>query len=174
MKNIKTIILFIITIGMILPYGPAYMAENGDTTDTSIGSWAIRSSYSDSFGEIVTDDVYEGKQALKIVNNSVRTKDQMFVQAETKVSVKKGRTYTLEFHSKIKKAPGAWVMFNYAARYSLAPISANYDWTKFSFDYTPSDNESFEYEEILEEFNFIKKKNFKERLASGKLFEFSL
>ena len=36
------------------------------------------------------------------------------------------------------------------------------------------DNESFEYEEILEEFNFIKKKNFKERLASGKLFEFSL
>lgn len=37
-----------------------------------------------------------------------------------------------------------------------------------------TDNESLEYEEILEEFNFIKKKSLKERLASGKLFKFTI
>ena len=37
-----------------------------------------------------------------------------------------------------------------------------------------TDNECFEYEEILEEFNFIKKKTLKERLSSGKLFNFTI
>jgi len=36
------------------------------------------------------------------------------------------------------------------------------------------DNESFEYEELLEEFSFIKKKTLKERLRSGKLFNFTI
>jgi len=37
-----------------------------------------------------------------------------------------------------------------------------------------TDNECLEYEEILEEFNFIRKKTLKERLASGKLFNFTI
>ncbi|MBQ7667955.1 MAG: AAA family ATPase [Clostridia bacterium] len=36
------------------------------------------------------------------------------------------------------------------------------------------DNEPLDYENMLEEFDFIKKKNFKERLMSGRVFDFSI
>ncbi len=36
------------------------------------------------------------------------------------------------------------------------------------------DNDPIDYETILEDFDFIRKKNFKERLMSGRVFDFSI
>ena len=143
-KILKKLLAAVITISMVI--STAVIPVNAE----DIAGWTSHFS-GGAVGSVTIDNnvFYNGNASLKLVNNSPKSAN-VYMRAITKVSLEKGKEYTISARVKALQGTTIALSMGWTKMYYITPFGGTYEWTNYEFTYIAPETKSTEFFILVE------------------------
>lgn len=130
--RLKRLTAIMLAAAMLCIASPTMAANNA----SGIDGWVFGVSKADADVYIDKTEGVKGNASLKVVQRTKRSSaNNEYAVLSTTVTVKKDKTYYLEFDAKAKNANNVTVFFDWGMRSSLTSVAKSYDWLPHKLKY---------------------------------------